>query len=53
MAAKKKEIRKNIDLPKVTVDGLEKLAEADRTHVKPYMEKVIIEHEAKKNKSQS
>lgn len=50
MAARKKEIRKNIDLPESTVKGLEKLAEADRTHVKPYMEKVIIDHEARKNK---
>lgn len=38
------EVRKNIDLPENVVRKLEKLATKQRTKVKPYMEKVLIDH---------
>lgn len=50
MVKGKKDIRKLIDLPEKTVKGLEKIVEAERMTVKPYIEKIIIEHEARKNR---
>ena len=41
----KKEVRKIIDLPAKTLKGVEKLAEESRTKAKPYIEKLVIDHE--------
>ena len=45
-----KERSKLIHLPKETVKGLDELAKAERMHTKPYMEKILIEHEKEKKK---
>ena len=47
--SRKKEIAKLIHLPKETIVKLDDLAIRERTHTKPYMEKVLIDH-AKKEK---
>jgi hypothetical protein len=44
---KEKEKAKIIHLPKVTIIGLDKLAKAERTKCKPFMEKILIEYENK------
>lgn len=41
---KKKEKRKNIDLPEVTIGALAKKANVARMPIKNYMEKVLIDH---------
>jgi hypothetical protein len=41
---------KLVELPDTTIKGLNELAEADRRKLKPYMEKVLIEHEINSKK---
>ena len=40
--------RKNIDLEKEVIKDLQKLADADMRDLKPYMEKVLIDHSKKR-----
>lgn len=39
-----KKIRKDIDLTPKTIKKLQKLADADKRKLKPYMEKVLEDH---------
>ena len=47
------ETGKIIDLPNITIAELEKLAKKERMKVKPYMEKVLIEHPKKRKNGMS
>lgn len=49
----KDKIRKLIDLPMSTAKGLLLLAAQEGLHTKPFVEKVLIEYEKKKNHSKS
>lgn len=52
MATKKEEDKpKLIHLPPNTIKGLDELAKAERMHTKPYMEKVLIDHEKEKKQA--
>jgi hypothetical protein len=37
-------IRKSVDLPKLALDKLKRMATADRRPIKHYLEKVLIDH---------
>lgn len=44
-------MRKEINLDKEVIKKLKKLAKADRRLLKPYMEKILIEHATHGNKN--
>jgi len=46
-----KKQRKEVVLDEKTVKALEKLAKADNRKLKPYMEKVLIEHSQQSNQA--
>lgn len=39
-----REMKKQIELPATVITALAKLAKAERMLVKPYMEKILIDH---------
>jgi hypothetical protein len=44
-------VRKNIDLPRETVEGIGRLAELDGRKTKVYIQRVLINHEKENRRS--